>query len=171
MNKITTTPIITPISLKCPHCGEPVLTATKNDISVPGGGYWLHDGDTLSKFYRKLTAEQKLSDNSSQCYWNVGSRPCCDDAYYVHTSYLSSRELSDDQVEGYFRDNTPTTQPTNYTVADGKDEWLLSRRVTPDGIIVDEHTFGPFAPGAGVDGDDLNYAKWDAMRELVSRDI
>jgi hypothetical protein len=188
MNAITTTLITTSFDLKCPHCGAPVLTVHPKSVSVPGGGNWLRDGDTIPGLSKKLTPEQHKGDNSFECELLVGSRPCCSKDYFAIFAKIASSNLSDDDADGYLRGAFSVPNPSAFTATDGSSEWLLFRHTLPTGEIVDEHIFGPFILEESIEGrngvsacsgdegngawtfaSNLLLSKWDAMRELAKQ--
>ncbi|EPG9355248.1 hypothetical protein ACKU3Z_030080 [Pseudomonas aeruginosa] len=152
-------PVEGEVHLNCPDCQSPRLTVTASSRSVPGGGYWLDDGDSVPDLEGVLQAK-----GYEQQPWNiqaskgrisnydyelaVGTCPHCDSEYYVLSAKLIDDAVSVDEefVQRYFFDNLPVAEPTNWIAKHaGKNlQWHVQRHETPVGVAA-AHTFGPFS--------------------------
>lgn len=113
--------------LKCPNCGHARLAATFNTLEVPGGGYFLSDGDTIFGLYEDLIeagliTKPKDGENHNFDYaLLVGDCTSCESEYYA----LQVSMIDDSVVV---------------------DEELVQRHDTNKGVCL-THMFGPFDLG------------------------
>lgn len=138
-------------NLNCPDCGHSRLKATPNAVEVPGGGYFLLDGDTIQGFYAHLLSnglEKEVDDDAQDNHdheLSFGNCPSCGGQYFVlQVSMIDdSVEVDRDFVECYFYDNAPKLPSINFTANAHGHEWLVERHDTSKGVFL-RHTIGPF---------------------------
>lgn len=175
--------------LNCPNCGQPRLVAKPKSVNVPGGGYFLSDGDTIFGLYQKLVDAgfEKAIDVIAPNAWDtvnydydllVGECPFCGEEYFVlQVSMIDDAvEVDREFVESYFRENAPVPPPTNFvaTLAEQNLQWLVHRHDTSKGVSL-THVIGPF----GLEGKTMkgpygvsacasgDLDTWRAAREFV----
>lgn len=186
-----------PHELLCPSCEKCVYKVYRNKTEVPGGGYWLQDGDTIPGLYEILTDIQK-SEIAFDYELLVGK--CKNDSsqnnFYVITAGFMFGEQDD--VEEYLFFNKKMDSVTNYIcsleyVVENNlcvDEFILQRFETPLGAM-HHFIFGPFmldevdnvVGGYGVtacqsDTDNMPWShakqlllsRWDIMRSALHVD-
>ncbi|MDH1557057.1 hypothetical protein N5E86_21640 [Stutzerimonas stutzeri] len=142
--------------LKCPNCGHARLAATFNTLEVPGGGYFLSDGDTIFGLYEDLIeagliTKPKDGENHNFDYaLLVGDCTSCESEYYaLQVSMIDDSVVVDEEfVHGYFYEARPIPASTNYvaTLAEPDMQWLVQRHDTNKGVCL-THMFGPFDLG------------------------
>ena len=186
------------LDLCCPECGTVRLHISPHESEVPGGGYFLNDGDTIPSLYGRLTEAGKLyKDIGFDCELLVGFCPSCDSDYFVVEAKLvaSPVEFESNYAHVYFHMNGDRGQKTNLTVSaiipgDQNLSWWSSRFETPKGPLL-HHCFGPYQlldkgmvsgpwgiMSCGVSSGeqspwtfaaDLLLSAWDALVELTRR--
>ena len=157
----------TPIQLKeiigeyrvnCPDCDGAVLLLKSDDAEVPGGGYWLSDGDTIVGLVRELVRtglERKpLVANGKEYLMHfdgdllVGDCRNCGHEYFVLQVKMidDAAEIDEEFVQRYICENLPAPPRTNMLaeLPDRHMEWIAYRDDTPQGILL-THVFGPFS--------------------------
>jgi hypothetical protein len=133
--------------LHCPTCASIVFIAKPDGAEVPGGRYWLDDGDTVGKLWNLLSDEQKKPDGWFPTLM-VGRCRQCSAHYYAFFAAFMDGDFDD--VDVYLLGNTSLGDETYVScVLDAKDspapaEWLLRENRTEAGVL-HEHLFGPFA--------------------------
>ncbi|MFU3684644.1 hypothetical protein ACM7JK_07610 [Pseudomonas aeruginosa] len=151
-------------NLNCPDCGHSRLKATPNAVEVPGGGYFLLDGDTIQGFYTDLVSHglEKAGDDDALATHDhelsFGKCSSCGSQYFVlQVSMIDdSVEIDRDFVECYFYENTPKLPSINFIASAHGLEWLVERHDTSKGVCLC-HTIGPFKMGDEEDEDDESY--------------
>lgn len=142
----------------CPDCGGAVLLLKSDDAEVPGGGYWLSDGDTIVGLNRELVRtglERKpLAANGKEYLMHydgdllVGDCRNCGHEYFVlQVKMIDDDAVIDDEfVQRYFCENLPAPPRINMLAElPGRDmEWITYRDNTPQGVLL-THVFGPFS--------------------------
>ncbi|MDP2433970.1 MAG: hypothetical protein Q8O33_18410 [Pseudomonadota bacterium] len=177
------------LDLCCPECGTVRLHIYPRGSVIPGGGYFLNDGDTIPGLHQRLADAGKLYKDIGFDYERlVGFCPSCDSGYFVVEAKLvaSPVEFDSDYADVYFHLNGDTGQETNLSVSTcqpGKPPyvWWASRFETPKGPLL-HHCFGPYKllgiTSCGVSpGDEspwtfasnLLFSTWDALVELARR--
>ena len=160
-------PIEGEVHLNCPECQSPRLSVTARSRSVPGGGYWLTDGDTIpdlaSELFTRGIEQQPCNDDPRQGRLSnydyelcVGDCPHCAAEYYVINAKLIDDAVVIDAefAHRYFFENAEVAKPTNWVASlAGKNlQWVVERHETPIGVAV-FHTFGPYSlHGASLKG-------------------
>lgn len=160
-------PIEGEVHLNCPECQSPRLSVTARSRSVPGGGYWLTDGDTIpdlaSELFTRGIEQQPCNDDPRQGRLSnydyelcVGGCPHCSAEYYVINAKLidDAVVIDADFAHRYFFENAEVAKPTNWvaSLADQNLQWVVERHETPVGVAA-FHTFGPYSlRGASLKG-------------------
>ena len=144
--------------VNCPDCRGAVLLLKPDDAEVPGGGYWLSDGDTIVGLVGELVRtglERKPSiTDGKQCLENydgellVGDCRNCGHEYFVLQVKMidDAAEIDEEFVQRYFCENLPAPPRTNMLAQfpERHMEWIAYRDDTPQGVLL-THVFGPFS--------------------------
>lgn len=132
--------------LNCPKCNQPVFTVYPDHEEVPGGGYWLTDGDTVDGVWDKLTEIQKIGV-ASDYELLIGNCYECGNDYYVVTLGFCASE--DDIAYAMLYNNIAPLSVKNF-VSSSKEgygfpvkEWYTQQCETSVGPVF-QHYFGPF---------------------------
>ncbi len=133
-------------TLICPCCEQSLLLIYADHSEVPGGGYWLRDGDTIPGLYNQLT-ETQITPSAFADMLMVGScRHCGNDYYVIQASFMNANF---DDVEAYIHFNTDLGSEHNYvcspvtSIENVPNTWLMQEYNTPHGLM-QHHTFGPW---------------------------
>jgi hypothetical protein len=144
--KIHSTRVTDHHHLNCPNCNKPVFTVYPDQEEVPGGGYWLTDGDTVGGVWDKLTEIQKTGV-ASDYELMIGHCSECSHDYYVVTLGFSAS--IDDIAYAMLYDNIAPLSVKNF-VSSSKEgcefpvkEWYTHQCETSVGPTF-KHYFGPF---------------------------
>jgi hypothetical protein len=133
--------------LACPSCAATLFIARADVSEVPGGGFWLNDGDSIGLLFKSLTTAQQLPSGHLHAL-SVGCCRACNRDYFVAEARFMDGAWED--VEEYLLDNVDvgaqrnilcTTEPS---APDMPSTWLLSEYTTPGGPL-HAHLFGPWA--------------------------
>lgn len=188
------------IKLCCPSCGTARLHVHPQSSEVPGGGYWLNDGDTLFGLHRRRNeAGWAYEDIGFNCMLEVGHCPSCLADYFVVEIMVVGSPVDFERdlayADTYFFLNRDRGPETNLIIsADIPDHsnlvWWASRFETPKGPLL-HHCFGPYPDPAGVLGpygvmacgagcaeapsswrfaDNLLFSAWESLVDLARRD-
>lgn len=132
--------------LNCPKCSQPVFTVYPDRQEVPGGGYWLTDGDTVGGVWDKLTETQKNGITSDYELMIGNCRKCHADYYTVGLSFCASKDFIAIET---LRGNIAPLSVKNYVSSAPEfhnfpvKEWYTKQSQTSVGPTF-EHCFGPF---------------------------
>lgn len=144
--------------VNCPDCGGAVLLSKSDDAEVPGGGYWLSDGDTIvglvSELERTGLERKPLMTDGKQRPMHydgdllVGDCRNCGHEYFVLQVKMidDAAEIDEEFVQRYICENLPAPPRTNMLaeLPERHMEWIAYRDDTPQGILL-THVFGPFS--------------------------
>lgn len=133
-------------AMNCPCCGRAVLLAFPDRSEVPGGGYWLDDGDSIPQLHHQLTEVQKTPSGFDH-FLSVGKCPDCQQRYYA---VLCNQIQGDwDTLDHYLGGTGELGEETNFVCVNDADQegvpkqWLLREYKTEHGPL-HEYAFGPF---------------------------
>jgi hypothetical protein len=142
---ITRTAIVNEHALTCPTCAKAVFVASGTKSEVPGGGYWLSDGDTVGGVYQALTDRQRSAQDFSYELLVGTCRACDADFYVVEASFMPAHPSS----EEYLHFNMPLEIEKNFVCSlnlPSKAEpllWLQHEYLTAVGTMR-HNVFGPY---------------------------
>lgn len=180
--------------IKCPSCESDIYHLFSDRSAVPGGGYYISDGDSIPGVWRGLREDQK--ERAYDHALLVGSCRECGETYRFATASFIDVVNENHRADPYLHLNTDLGKETNYLCRpiDGPaifpEKWFVHEYATDIGPM-HHHFVGPFKSDddgaiitwvgvtscgrAGntdpsdpwVHSSDLLLASWDAMLSLI----
>ncbi len=154
--RIRSAPVTDSHALVCPWCKKLVLLIYPDRSEVPGGGFWLRDGDTIYGLYNQLTEVQTTPNAFADMLMVGGCRHCGNDYYVIQATFMNAKR---DDAEPYLYFNTDLGSERNYVcspvtrIENVPNPWVMQEYNTPHGLM-QHHIFGPWVldDPAGVIG-------------------
>jgi hypothetical protein len=140
-------PITEKHPIACPACEHDIYHLFSDRSSVPGGGYFIKDGDGVPGVWEKLREDQKKGACSQAM--EVGSCRSCGASYGFAIATLIDVDNADGHADSFLYLNTDLGAETNYLChpTEGSDvlpsQWFVHEFATKIGPM-HYHYIGPF---------------------------
>lgn len=134
-------------AIKCPSCDADIYHLFPDRSVVPGGGYFITDGDSIPGVWRGLRADQK--ERAYAHALEVGKCRECGKTYRFAISTFIDVVNDDHRADRYLHLNTDLDKETNYLChpVDGPavlpEKWFMHEYATDIGPM-HYHYVGPF---------------------------
>jgi hypothetical protein len=122
---ITLRRVTDPVTLPCPYCDTPILTADEAKEAIAMHAKSLHgEPDLIEDMHEHLTPEQRVP-NGVQCFIEVGESSCCQEKFFFVETIMVNRNLdprndADDRfISLYFFFNGGRGPATHFMASSG----------------------------------------------------